>query len=415
MISLADLQRRIDAGDLSADAAIAQSREAIAAHEKTIGAFVCHDPNVRAQSAGPLRGIAVGIKDIMDTQDFPTEMGSPIYRGFRSRGDAAVVMLLKQAGASVIGKTTTTAFASLDPTPTLNPRNHGHTPGGSSSGSAAAVAAGMIPLALGTQTGGSVIRPASFCGVAAIKPSYRLLPTVGVKCYSWTLDTVGLFAAGVDDVARGLSAMTGRPELLLPSSIPTPRIGIVTQDFAGAPDASGAEAVRIATAAAERAGASVRALALPEIVAEAWRAHPVVQEFEAHQALAWEYREHYDAIAPILRARLDESRGTTQPPMTRRCDIASRARHALAKVFEDVDVLLTLSAPGAAPKGLGSTGDARYNRLWTLMGVPCVNVPTLVAEGGLPVGVQVIARYGADAEALAAARFIEQAASGAER
>lgn len=409
MISLADLQRRIDAGDLSADAAIARSREAIAAHEKTIGAFVCHDPNVPAQNAGPLRGIAVGIKDIMDTQDFPTEMGSPIYRGFRSRGDAAVVMLLKQAGASVIGKTTTTAFASLDPTPTLNPRNHGHTPGGSSSGSAAAVAAGMIPLALGTQTGGSVIRPASFCGVAAIKPSYRLLPTVGVKCYSWTLDTVGLFAAGVDDVARGLSAMTGRLELLLPAIIPTPRIGVVTQDFAGAPDASGAEAVRIATAAAERAGASVRALALPEIVAEAWRIHALVQEFEAHQALAWEYREHHDAIAPILRARLDESRGTTPAAYDEAMDIAVRARHALAKVLEDVDVLLTLSAPGAAPKGLASTGDARYNRLWTLMGVPCVNIPTLIADGGLPVGVQVIARYGADAEALAAARFIEQA------
>jgi Asp-tRNA(Asn)/Glu-tRNA(Gln) amidotransferase A subunit family amidase len=409
MISLADLQRRIDAGDLSADAAIAQSREAIAAHEKSIGAFVCHDPNVRAQSAGPLRGIAVGIKDIMDTQDFPTEMGSPIYRGFRSRGDAAVVMLLKQAGASVIGKTTTTAFASLDPTPTLNPRNHGHTPGGSSSGSAAAVAAGMIPLALGTQTGGSVIRPASFCGVAAIKPSYRLLPTVGVKCYSWTLDTVGLFAAGVDDVARGLSAMTGRPELLLPTTIPIPRIGIVTPDFAGAPDASGVEAVQVATKASERAGSSVRALALPEIVAEAWRIHAVVQEFEAHQALAWEYREHHDAIAPILRGRLDESRGTTATAYDEAMQIAGRARHALAEVFEDVDVLLTLSAPGAAPKGLGSTGDARYNRLWTLMGVPCVNVPTLVAEGGLPVGVQVIARYGADAEALAAARFVEQA------
>jgi Asp-tRNA(Asn)/Glu-tRNA(Gln) amidotransferase A subunit family amidase len=409
MISLADLQRRIDAGDLSADAAIAQSREAIAAHEKSIGTFVCHDPNVRAQSAGPLRGIAVGIKDIMDTQDFPTEMGSPIYRGFRSRGDAAVVMLLKQAGASVIGKTTTTAFASLDPTPTLNPRNHGHTPGGSSSGSAAAVAAGMIPLALGTQTGGSVIRPASFCGAAAIKPSYRLLPTVGVKCYSWTLDTVGLFAADVDDVARGLSAMTGRPELLLPATISAPRIGIVTQDFAGAPDASGAEAVQVATKASERAGSSVRALALPEIVAEAWRIHAVVQEFEAHQALAWEYREHHDAIAPILRGRLDESRATTAAAYDEAMQIAGRARHALAEVFEDVDVLLTLSAPGAAPKGLGSTGDARYNRLWTLMGVPCVNVPTLVAEGGLPVGVQVIARYGADAEALAAARFVEQA------
>lgn len=408
MISLADLQRRIDAGDLSPDAAIAQSLEAIGAQDKTIGAFVCRAEHVHAASAGPLCGIAVGIKDIMDTADFPTEMGSPIYRGFRPRGDAAVVMMLKQAGASIIGKTTTTAFASVDPTPTLNPHNHGHTPGGSSSGSAAAVAAGMIPLALGTQTGGSVIRPASFCGVAAIKPSYRLLPTVGVKCYSWTLDTVGLFAAGVDDVARGLSAMTGRPELLLPPSIPTPRIGVATQDFAGAPEVSGGEALRIATKAAERAGASVRALDVPEI-AEAWRAHPVIQEFEAHQALAWEYRENYDAMAPLLRARLDESRGLTPADYDEAIGVASRARHALAKVFEEVDVLLTLSAPGAAPEGLGSTGDARYNRLWTLMGVPCVNVPAHIADGGLPVGVQVIARYGADAAALAAARFVEGA------
>ena len=409
MISLADLQRRIDAGDLSADAAIAQSLEATRAHEKTIGAFVCHDPNARAQNAGPLRGIAVGIKDIMDTADFPTEMGSPIYRGYRSRGDAAVVMLLKQAGATIVGKTTTTAFASSDPTPTLNPHNHGHTPGGSSSGSAAAVGAGMIPLALGTQTGGSVIRPASFCGTAAIKPSYRLLPTVGVKCYSWTLDTVGLFAAGVDDVARGLAAMTGRPELLLPSSLPTPRIGIVTQDFVDAPETEGAEALQMAARAAERAGATVRTLAVPDIIAEAWRIHPVVQEFEAHQALAWEYRENYDALAPNLRGRLDESKGETPAAYDAAVAVAGRARHALAKLFDEVDVILTLSAPGGAPKGLGSTGDPRYNRLWTLMGVPCVNVPTLVAGGNLPVGVTVIARYGADAQALAAARFVEDA------
>ena len=409
MISLADLQRRIESGELSADAALAQSLGAINAQDKTIGAFVCHTDNLRAASSGPLRGIAVGIKDIMDTADFPTEMGSPIYRGHRSRGDAAVVMLLKQAGASIAGKTTTTAFASSDPTPTLNPHNHGHTPGGSSSGSAAAVGAGMIPLALGTQTGGSVIRPASFCGVAAIKPSYRLLPTVGVKCYSWTLDTVGLFAAGVRDVAHGLAAMTGRSELLPQASVPTPRIGVVTQDFAGAPDASGSEALRIATKAAERAGATVRALELPAIIADAWRIHPVLQEFEAHQALAWEYRENYDALAPNLRGRLDESKGGTAAEYDDAVRIASRARHALAKVFDEVDVLLTLSAPGAAPKGLGSTGDARYNRLWTLMGVPCVNIPAYVADGGFPVGVQVIARYGADAEALAAARFVEEA------
>src|SRR6202158_4346372 len=177
MISLAELQRRIDSGDFSAEAAISQSLEAIGTHDKTIGAFVGRPKSVRPASAGPLRGIAVGIKDIIDTSDFPTEMGSAIYKGWQPRADAPVVMLLRQAGATIVGKTTTTAFASRDPTATLNPRNPNHTPGGSSSGSAAAVAAGMIPLALGTQTGGSVIRPASFCGVAAIKPSFPLLPT----------------------------------------------------------------------------------------------------------------------------------------------------------------------------------------------------------------------------------------------
>jgi Asp-tRNA(Asn)/Glu-tRNA(Gln) amidotransferase A subunit family amidase len=409
MISLAELQRRIASGDLSADAAIALSVEAIDAQEQTVRAFVCRAETTRAQNSGPLRGIAVGIKDIIDTADLPTEMGSPIYKGWRPRADAPVVMMLKQAGATVVGKTTTTAFAANDPTATLNPHNHGHTPGGSSSGSAAAVGAGMIPLALGTQTGGSVIRPASFCGVAAIKPTYRLLPTVGVKCFSWTLDTVGLFAAGVKDLAHGLSAMTRRPELLLDEATRTPRIGVVLQDFAGEPEASGAEALRIAVRAAEKAGAPVRALQLPKIVAEAWRIHPTVQDFEAHQAFAWEYRANYDAMPPLLRGRLDESKGTTYAEYDAARRIADQARAALSGIFDDVDVLLTFSAPGAAPKGLASTGDPRFNRLWTLMGVPCVNVPTTIADGGLPVGVTVIARFGDDGGALAAARFVEAA------
>jgi Asp-tRNA(Asn)/Glu-tRNA(Gln) amidotransferase A subunit family amidase len=409
MISLAELQRRIDSGGLSAAAAIAQSVEAIDAHEKIIGAFVCRAENPRAASEGPLRGIAVGIKDIIDTSDMPTEMGSAIYRGWRPRADASVVMLLKQAGATIVGKTTTTAFAANDPTATLNPHNHGHTPGGSSSGSAAAVAAGMIPLALGTQTGGSVIRPASFCGVAAIKPSFNLLPRVGVKCFSWTLDTVGLFAAGVADLAHGLSAMTGRPELKPGAATTVPRIGVVMQDFAGAPEAASEQALRLARVAAERAGASVRTLALPEIVAEAWRIHTTVQQFEAHQAFAWEYQANYAAMPPLLRERLDDSRDITPAAYDAARAVANRARRTLAEVFDDVDVLLTFSAPGAAPKGLASTGDTRFNKLWTLMGVPCVNVSADIADGGLPVGVQVIARFGDDAGALNAARFVEKA------
>jgi Asp-tRNA(Asn)/Glu-tRNA(Gln) amidotransferase A subunit family amidase len=408
MISLADQKRRIEQGALTPDAALAESLAAIDAQEKTIKAFVNRAENPRAQQKGPLRGIAVGIKDIIDTADMPTEMGAAIYRGHQPRADAPIVMLLKQAGATVVGKTTTTAFAANDPTATLNPRNLAHTPGGSSSGSAAAVAAGMIPLAVGTQTGGSVIRPASFCGVAAIKPSYQLLPPVGVKCFSWTLDTVGLFAAGVEDVAIALSAITGRSELLAPE-MKSPRIGVVTQDFAGATEPGGAEALQAAVRAAAKAGASVRELKMPDIVAEAWRIHNVVQQFEAHQAFAWEYGENYDAMPPLLRRRLDDSRDYTAAQYDAARIVAAKARVALSEILKDVDVLLALSAPGIPPKGLDSTGDPRFNQLWTLLGTPCVNVPAYVADGGLPVGVQTIADYGDDAKAIAAARFLERA------
>jgi Asp-tRNA(Asn)/Glu-tRNA(Gln) amidotransferase A subunit family amidase len=409
MISLSDLKRRIDAGELSPDLALAQSLDTIEAQEKTIGAFVRRSTNPRAAGEGPLRGIAVGIKDIIDTADLPTEMGSSIYRGWQPRADASVVMMLKRAGATIAGKTTTTTFAALDPTATLNPRNHGHTPGGSSAGSAAAVAAGMVPLALGTQTAGSVIRPASFCGVAAIKPSYRLLPTVGVKCYSWTLDTVGLFAAGVEDLAVALAAMTGRPELAQHAPTKPLRIGVVTQDFAGSVEAASDAALRIAAAAAEKAGAAVRLLKLPEIFTEAWQAQAIIQDFEVHRALAWEYQTHHDEIAPKLRAKMDETAGLAPSAHVEALATAERARAAFDSAASDLDVLLTYSAPGAAPKGLASTGDPRFNRLWTLLGVPCVNVTADVADGGLPVGVQIIARFGEDAKALAAARVVEDA------
>jgi Asp-tRNA(Asn)/Glu-tRNA(Gln) amidotransferase A subunit family amidase len=408
MISLTDLQRRIEKGELSPDDALAQSLAAIEAQEKKIGAFVHRAPKPRAQASGPLRGIAVGIKDIIATSDMPTEMGAALYKGYRPRADASVVMMLKQAGATIVGKTTTTAFAANDPTATLNPHNLEHTPGGSSSGSAAAVAAGMIPLALGTQTGGSVIRPASFCGVAAIKPSYRLLPTVGVKTFSWSLDTVGVYAAGVEDVARGLSAITNRPELLA-APMTAPKIGIVTQDFAGPADKEGNCALKAAISAAEKAGASVRELKMSPIIADAWRLHTVVQQFEAHQAFAWEYNVRHAEMEPNLRGRLDVSKGTAPSAYDEAVAVAAKARHALSDIFNDVDALLTFSAPGAAPKGLDSTGDAKFNRLWTLMGVPCVNVPAIIAEGGLPVGVQVIAPFGHDAGALTVAAFIEAA------
>jgi len=383
MISLADLQRRIEAGELSPDAAIAQSHAAIEAREKDVRAFVRHDRSAKAQTTGPLRGIAVGIKDIIDTADMPTEMGSVIYRGWQPRSDAPVVMMLKRAGATIIGKTTTTAFASRDPTPTLNPHNPGHTPGGSSSG--------------------------SYCGAAAIKPSFRMLPTVGVKCYSWALDTVGLFGSRAEDLARGLLGMTGRTEFSGIAPAKSPRIGVVRQEFAEAVEPAAEEGLLAAIKAAEKAGASVQTIDLPAAVKEAWRIHPIIQDFEAHRALAWEFDARHDEIAPMLRASLDDTVGLTPKEYDDARRIARRGRRELGELFEGFDVLLTYSAPGTAPaKELASTGSPRYNRLWTLMGNPCVNVPVMKV-GGLPVGVQVIARFGNDPGALSAAWFLENA------
>jgi Asp-tRNA(Asn)/Glu-tRNA(Gln) amidotransferase A subunit family amidase len=413
MLSLLDLARRIDAGTLTPEGAVRLSRDAIVQGDEEIRAFVTVDFAAAARTAGPLRGIAIGIKDIIDTADMPTECGSPVYAGWRPKADAPVVALARRAGATVIGKTTTTAFAFLDPTETRNPRNTAHTPGGSSAGSAAAVAAGMVPLSVGTQTGGSVIRPASFCGVAAVKPSYRILPTAGIKAFSWSLDTAGLFAATIEDAAFALAAITGRAELGVDGrSSAAPRFGVATQDFAGAPEPASAAALEEATRLAERAGAAVRPVALPAILAQAFEAHPTIQDYEARQALAWEYDHHRAALPPLLGGLLDAAQGLSAEAYDEARRTAHRARGALESMFDEVDVLLTFSAPGAAPHGLGSTGQARFNRLWTLMGTPCVNVPGLTDPAGLPVGVQVIARFGRDADALAAARFLEAALRG---
>lgn len=407
MLSLVDLRTRIESGDLTPERAVALSREAIAERDPAIRAIVCADPSPVIVSDGALAGIAVGVKDIIDTADMPTQMGSPIYEGWQPRADAAIVARLKALGAAPFVKTATTAFAGLDPTVTVNPRDPGRTPGGSSSGSAASVAAGMLPLALGTQTGGSVIRPAAFCGVAAIKPSFRLLPTVGVKTFSWALDTVGLFGAGVRDVAHALALVAARPAIGTAEIPAAPRIGLCLQDFAGTADPDTTEALMRASRAAERAGARVIELKLPENFAAAWECHATIQDFEARQALAWEWSRHRDRLPALLGPQLDRAQALTAADYDAARRKAHHARRQLKELFGEYDALLTYSAVGRAPEGLGSTGDARFNRLWTLMGVPCVNVP--VPGDGAPLGVQVIARFGDDGRALAVARMIEEA------
>jgi Asp-tRNA(Asn)/Glu-tRNA(Gln) amidotransferase A subunit family amidase len=418
MLSALDLARRIEAGELKPRAVLDLCAQAIAEHECGIGAFAALDLDAarrRADEAAlptlPLRGLPVGIKDIFDTADFATSYGSSIYAGHQPKADAAMVSLVRRAGGIVPGKTVTTQFASLEPATTRNPRNPAHTPGGSSSGSAAAVAAGMLPLALGSQTGGSVIRPAAFCGVTGFKPSFRLLPTVGMKCFSWSLDTVGLFAKAVADAAFAATAITGR-DLRVDGRPPVvPVIAIVPAHWEKA-SATMQDAVERAARAAEKSGAKIKELELPPIFANATDAHRIIADYEAFRALAFEYDRHRDRLGPVLRRQLDDAAAIDTDAYDDARRTTRRARKALLDHLPDGEVVLAPSAPGAAPHGLGSTGEPTFNRLWTLLGTPCVNVPGLSDPSGLPLGVQVVARFGRDRFALAAAAFLEQAIGG---
>jgi Asp-tRNA(Asn)/Glu-tRNA(Gln) amidotransferase A subunit family amidase len=403
------LAQAIAEGATAQREARAQFTAAIAAREPEVGAFVHLDIDAAYPAApGPLAGLPVGIKDIIDTAGMPTQCGSAIYKGRVAMGDAPIVSMIRRAGGVILGKTTTTEFAHATPTATRNPHNLDHTPGGSSAGSAAAVAAGFVPFAVGTQTGGSVIRPAAFCGVAGFKPSFDLLPTAGVKALSWSLDTVGLFAPTVRDVAFFAQAITGRQ---LAVTLPDgwhPRIGVV--DMQAVRDASPAirRALAQAGEAAARRGAVVTPVALGEAFETAQAAQVIIQEYEGARCLAWEYETHPDLLSPQLYAAMTAAQDIPTAHYLAALDAGRRARAELARVFETVDVLLLPSAPGAAPQGLGSTGSAILNRLWSLIGVPSVNVPGQFDGKGLPLGLQVIAPFGGDALALRAAAYLEE-------
>jgi Asp-tRNA(Asn)/Glu-tRNA(Gln) amidotransferase A subunit family amidase len=419
MLSALDLARRIEAGELKPRAVLDLCAQAIAERESGIGAFAALDLDAARRCADgaslaalPLRGLPVGIKDIFDTADFETSYGSSIYAGHQPTADAAMVSLVRRAGGIVAGKTVTTEFASRQPASTRNPRNPAHTPGISSSGSAAAVAAGMLPLALGSQTGGSIIRPAAYCGVAGFKPSYRLLPTVGMKCFSWSLDTVGLFAAGVADIAFAAAALSGRDLRVDGRPHAPPVIAIVrTSHWQDASEAM-RDAIERAARAAEQAGAKIKDLELPPIFDEAYRAFGIIQGYEAFRALAFEYDRHQDHLGPVLRRQLADAAAIDADAYDDARRTTRRARRALLDLLPDGEAMLTPSAPGAAPLGLDFPGEPTFNRLWTLLGTPCVNVPGLSDPADLPLGVQVVARFGRDRFALAAAAFLEQAIDG---
>jgi len=416
MLAALGLARRIEAGALTPRVVVDLCAKAIAEREKDIGAFVALDLEAARRSAErtglaqtPLAGLPIGVKDIYDTADFPTEYGSPIYAGHRPKADAAMVVLLQRAGGIVLGKTVSTEFAGLQPAGTRNPRDPAHTPGGSSSGSAAAVAAGMVPIALGSQTGGSVIRPAAYCGVAGYKPSYRMLPTVGMKCFAWSLDTVGLFAAGVADVAFAAAAISGRDLRIDRATPAAPRIALVRTELWGEASADMQAAVERVARRAETAGATVKETALPALFEEATRAHATVQDHEAFRALGHEFEHHRERLGPILREQLVNAAAITPDAYDAARRLVRRARQTFAELMVDADVILTPSAPGAAPRGLASTGKPTFNRLWTLLGAPCINVPGVADSAGLPLGVQIVGRFARDRVALEAAGFLERA------
>jgi Asp-tRNA(Asn)/Glu-tRNA(Gln) amidotransferase A subunit family amidase len=415
MLSALVLARRIEAGELTPRAVVELCAEAIATGEKEIGAFVALDLDAARRAADdsrlasmPLRGLPVAFKDIFDTADLPTQYGSPIYAGHRPRADSTAVALVRRTGGIVLGKTVTTELASQVPAATRNPRNLAHTPGGSSSGSAAAVAAAMVPIAFGSQTAGSVIRPASFCGIAGFKPSYRLIPTVGMKAVSWHLDTAGLYAASVADVAFAAAVITGRDLRVDHATPAAPRIALVRSHLWPQASAAMQEAVETAARIAQAAGVKMTDVTLPPILEQAYAAQFTIQGYEVFRALAFEYDHYRDQIGENLRKQLDGGAAISPDEYDAARRTSTRARQVLADIMAEHDVILTPSAPGAAPKGLGSTGDPAFNRLWTLMGTPCVNV-TGLSEGDLPLGVQIVGRFGRDRAALEAARFVEGA------
>src|SRR4051812_35997443 len=418
LLSALDLARRVEAGEITPEGVVDLCAAAIAAREDDVGAFTHLAVDVARKfarenadqvRAAPLRGLPVGLKDIYDTADMPTEYGSAAYKGHRPASDASSVSMLRRAGGVILGKTVTTEFAHQQTGKTRNPHNLEHTPGGSSSGSSAAVAAGMVPIATGSQTAGSVIRPAAYCGVAGFKPSYKLIPTIGVKCYAWSLDPLGLYGAGVADVALATAAMTGRDLRVDRAAPATPRVALIrTHIWADAsPDMQ--NAIETAARALEAAGASVKEATLPPLLQDAWRAHKTIILYEASLSYAFEYDNRRDLLGPKTVAMLDDASkvGVDSYDDARR--IAKRARLALADLMGEYDVILTPSAPGAAPHGIGATGVANFNWLWTLMGTPCVNVPGLSDGAGMPLGVQIVGRFGRDRAALEAALFTERA------
>ena len=415
-LTAVELLERLARRELTAKAVVHGLLEHIDSREPAVQAWTCLDREVALAAAheldrgairGPLHGLPFGVKDVFDTCDLPTEYGSPIYAGHQPRADAGVVALARKAGGLILGKTVTTEFATFPPGKTRNPHNPEYTPGGSSSGSAAAVADGMVPVAFGTQTVGSTIRPAAFCGTTGYKPTYALLPTVGIKPISYCLDTVGLFAKTVADLALVTGALSGRA-LAVPADPTAPRIGLcltpqwphaqpeVQQLFAGLGNVL------------SHASAKVTDFVLPALYAQLHDAQSLIWDYEVARCLTSEYERHRDLIREPLRSQLARGLEISPAEYDAAMSLAREGRRQFADAMGELDVLVVPSSKGEAPKGLAATGLPTFNRTWTLLHVPCVHVPHGRGPNGLPIGFQVVGRIGDDARTLAAAHTLQK-------
>lgn len=357
-----------------------------------------------------LSGATIGVKDIIDTGDQPTEYGSPIYAGHRPKRDAACVARLRQAGAIVLGKTVTTEFAYFAPGKTRNPHDPERTPGGSSSGSAAAVAAGMCHVALGTQTAGSVIRPASYCGVVGYKPTLGMIDLTGVRPLARSLDTLGVFGRTVEDVAAVAAVLARRDELadLGAPGAATPRLGFLRSYQRDAASAAGQLALDRGFERAVQAGSDSQWIELPGAFDRLVDAQKTLIAFEASDALAAEYAVNSGRMSPQIEALILEGQRHTWQDGRGALDLAAEANGLLESEFDGIDAFVTLSAPDEAPRGLSATGDPIFNRVWTLLGVPAVSVPGLSGASGLPIGLQIIGRRQDDRRALWSAAWLQR-------
>lgn len=417
-LSALEALARISGGSLTSEALTEACLDRINEREETVGAWKFIDPDMAraaARQAGklsadhPLRGIPVAVKDLFDTADMPTGYGSPIYEGNRPASDASSVALTRTAGGVIMGKTVTTEFAYFQPGKTANPHNPKHTPGGSSSGSAAAVADFMVPLAFGSQTVGSTIRPASYCGVVGYKPSFRLIDRTGVRPLADTFDTVGLFARDVADVAHFAAVLGRRPALRLNGEDDSqPVFGLCHTPAWPHAEEDTRAALETAARLAADAGAKIVNISLPKVFDQLDEAQGIVVDYQAALSAAYELAFHRDRVSKSYAVRADAGAAYTPEQFDQALAVIAAAQAALDAAMEGVDVLLCPSATGEAPEGLDATGNPAFNRLGTALRGPCLNIPGLTGRTGLPVGVQLIGRMNDDHRTLAAGSWLQK-------